>query len=305
MARRVALMVGFALYMVTGEVAAQERIRAVATFSILGDLLQRVGGDRVDVRLLVGPEADAHVYQPTPSDASALARAQIVFQNGLGFEGWMERLVRAASYKGPLITASRGIKTLRVGKAGAGSAHGKDAGEVDPHGWQSPLNAKVYVTNIQTALCTLEAASCAAFTLNAEALATEIAALDKEIRDRISTVPPTRRKVITSHDAFGYFAAAYGIRFLSPRGISTEEEPSAKEVATLIDQIRREKVTALFVESISDKRLIEQIGRETGVKPGGTLYSDALSRKGGPAATYLEMMRHNARLIADALAAGS
>ena len=286
---------------------AQERIRAVATFSILGDLVARVGGDRVDLKVLVGPESDAHVYQPSPADASAIARAQIVFQNGLGFEGWMQRLVRAAGYKGPMVTATRGMPVLRVKpqKPSTGRGKGDADGEIDPHGWQSPANALIYVMNIKAGLCGIDSEGCAVFALNAKALSMEIDALDGEIRAWIGSVPEARRKVITSHDAFRYFGATYGIRFLSPRGISTEQEPSARHMALLIDQIRREKVTALFVEALSDKRLIEQIARETGVRPGGTLYSDALSHQWGPTASYLAMMRHNARTIASALGAGS
>jgi zinc/manganese transport system substrate-binding protein len=286
---------------------AQDRIRAVATFSILGDLVTRVGGDRVDLKVLVGPESDAHVYQPTPADASALTRAQIVFENGLGFEGWMQRLVRSSGYKGQVVTATRGMPVLRVRpeKPSTGRGKGNADGDSDPHGWQSPANALIYVMNIKAGLCSIDGEGCSVFALNAKALSMEIEALDGEIRAWIGSVSESRRKVITSHDAFRYFGAAYGIRFMSPRGISTEQEPSARQMAMLIDQIRREKVTALFVEALSDKRLIEQIARETRVRPGGVLYSDALSHQWGPAANYVAMMRHNARTIARALGAGS
>lgn len=289
------------------DVHAQERIRAVATFSILGDLVARVGGDRIDLKVLVGPESDAHVYQPTPADASALARAQVVFENGLGFEGWMRRLVRAAGYKGPVITATQTLRPLR-GSLRASTTTGKrsnDAGETDPHAWQDPRNVLTYIMNIKVGLCAVDGDGCSIYALRATALSMEIEALDGEIRGLISGVPDARRKVITSHDAFRYFGTAYGIRFLSPRGISTEQEPSARQLALLIDQIRREKVTALFVEALSDKRLIDQIARETSVRPGGTLYSDALSHQWGPASNYLSMMRHNARAIATALGAGT
>jgi zinc/manganese transport system substrate-binding protein len=286
---------------------AQERIRAVATFSILGDLVARVGGDRIDLKVLVGPESDAHVYQPSPADASAIARAQIVFQNGLGFEGWMQRLVRAAGYKGPVIIATQTLRSLRGKQETSATVGGKsrnEAGEVDPHAWQDPRNVLTYIMNIKVGLCAVDGDGCSIYALNATVLSMEIEALDGEIRDLIGSVPEARRKVITSHDAFRYFGAAYGIRFLSPRGISTEQEPSARQMALLIDQIRREKVTALFVEALSDKRLIEQIARETSVRPGGTLYSDALSHQWGPAPSYIKMMRHNARTIASALGAG-
>lgn len=289
---------------------AEEKVRAVATFSILGDMVARVGGDRVTVRTLVGPGGDAHVYQPTPADAAELAKARIVFQNGLRFEGWIEKLVRSSGYRRDLVTATKGIKTIRTagghGHAhGHGHGHGHSHGDVDPHAWQSLGNAAIYVRNIKDGLCKVDIAGCASYAANASAYTAEITRLDAEVKATLAAVPPAARKVITSHDAFGYFAQAYGIRFLAPRGISTESEASARNVAQLIDQIRREKVKALFVENISDPRLLEQIGRETGVKPGGTLVSDALSPAGGPAPTYLDMMRHNARLIAGALATGS
>lgn len=300
------LVIGVAAsVLMSGQLHARERIQAVATFSIIEDLVSRVAGDRVALKVLVGPESDAHVYQPTPADAAALSKAQIVFQNGLGFEGWMERLLPAAGYKGPLVTATRSIKVLSVASRTTVGRAGSRVDEVDPHAWQSPLNAVVYVMNIKAGLCEIDGEGCSIYALNASALTREIEDVDAEVRQKISSVPESRRKVITSHDAFRYFGAAYGIRFLSPRGISTEQEPSARQMAQLISQIKREKVSALFVEALSDKQLLDQISREIGVRPGGTLYSDALSQPGGPAASYVAMMRHNARLIADALGAGS
>jgi len=282
---------------------AQEPLRVVATFTILGDMVARVGGERIQVKTLVGAGGDAHVYQPTPADAAELARARLIFQNGLKFEGWMEKLIGASGYKGNVITATEGLATI-----GAPDRHGKrdkdghdHSGKADPHAWQSLANAVIYVRNIKDGLCRLDIHGCATYAANAAAYVKEIELLDSQIKAQMAAVPPAARKVITSHDAFAYFARAYGIRFLSPRGVSTESEASAKDVARLINQIRKEKVTALFVENISDPRLLKQIGRETGVALGGTLYSDALSASDGPAATYLDMMRHNARLIAGAM----
>jgi zinc/manganese transport system substrate-binding protein len=282
----------------------QERLRTVATFSILGDMVARVGGDRVEVKTLVGPGGDAHVYQPTPADAAELAKARLVFQNGLKFEGWMEKLIESSGYKGSVVTTTEGIDTISVpDRHGKRDKHGHDhSGKADPHAWQSLANALIYVRNIKDGLCRLDIDGCATYAANAAAYVKEIELLNGQIKAQMAAVPPAARKVITSHDAFAYFARAYGIRFLSPRGVSTESEASAKDVARLIDQIRKEKVKALFVENISDPRLIKQIGRETGVALGGTLYSDALSASGGPAATYLDMMRHNARLISGAMA---
>lgn len=287
--------------------AAQEKLKVVASFSILGDMVARIGGDRVEVKTLVGPGGDAHVYQPTPADAAELGKARLVIQNGLKFEGWMEKLVKSTGYKGAVAVATKDVKPLTIpDRHGKADKHGHDhSGGSDPHAWQSLSNAKLYVRNIKDALCKVDSGGCGVYTANATAYTTEIEKLDAEIKALLASVPPASRKVITSHDAFGYFADAYGVRFIAPRGVSTESEASAKDVARLIDQIRKEKVRALFVENISDPRLLEQIGRETGLKPGGTLYSDALSPAGGPAATYLAMMRHNATLIAGALKPGS
>lgn len=286
---------------------AEDRTRVVATFSILGDMVTRVGGDRVEVKVLVGAGGDAHVYQPTPADAAELAKARLVFQNGLKFEGWVEKLIASSGYKGRVVTATDGIEKISLpDRQGKPDKHGHDhSGKADPHAWQSLANALIYVRNVKEGLCRIDIEGCALFAANAAAYAKEIEQLESEIKTKIASIPSTARKVITSHDAFAYFARAYGIRFLSPRGVSTESEASAKDVARLIDQIRKEKVRALFVENISDPRLIEQIARETGVKLGGTLYSDALSEAGGPAATYLDMMRHNANLLAEAMAASS
>ena len=282
---------------------AQDKLRAVASFSILGDMVSRVGGDRIDVKTLVGAGGDAHVYEPTPADAAELSKAQIVFLNGLKFEGWIEKLITSSGYKGDVVTATTGIATISIAdRGGKAEKHGHNhGGRADPHAWQSAAHAQVYVNNIRDGLCKRDATGCAAYTTNAAAFTSEIAKLHDEIKAMVAAVPAANRKVITSHDAFGYFAQAYGVTFLAPRGVSTESEASAQDVAKLIDQIRKEKVKALFVENISNPRLIEQIGRETKVKLGGTLYSDSLSKKGEQASTYLDMMRHNANLITGAM----
>jgi len=298
--------------------AAQAQVKAVASFSILGDIVRNVGGDRVSVTTLVGPDGDAHVFQPTPSDARALAEAKIVFLNGLGFEGWMERLAQSAGYKGPVVVASAGVAPQKMAEdddhKGHGHSHGhshgakdkKDAhdhGAIDPHAWQDPRNVQRYVENIAAGLTRVDPAGEAAYKANAEAYKKQLAELDAWAKGEIAQVPKPKRKVITSHDAFGYFASAYGVAFLAPVGISTDAEPSAKQVAGLIRQIRKEKTTALFVENITNPKLIEQIGKETGVKPGGRLYSDALSKPGEAGDTYLKMLRHNVTLLKAAMAA--
>lgn len=282
---------------------ADSLVKAVASFSILDDMVREVGGDRVEVITLVGPDGDAHVYQPTPADAKAVAAAQVVFVNGLGFEGWMDRLIKSASFKGPIVVASKGVKPLTMEEEddhGHGhDAHGKTEQEdhnhevIDPHAWQSLKNGETYVRNIAEGLVAVDPAGAATYRANAERYLAAIAALDQEVRTAITMLPADRRTVVTSHDAFGYFAETYGLTFLSPEGVSTKSEASAKDVAALIKQMRAEKIPAVFMENITDPRLIEQIRKETGAAIGGTLYSDALSQPDGPAPTYLKMFRYN------------
>lgn len=280
----------------SGLALAQDKIAVVATFSILADMTGNIGGDRVSVHTLVGPQQDAHVFQPSPAAAAAVAKASLVISNGLGFEGWIDRLVSSSGYKGPVVVAAEGVTPISAANTDAGHAGS------DPHAWQDMSNALHYVEAIKQGLCAVDAAGCNIYSDNAKTYAAEIAALDNEIKASMSALPVEKRKVITSHDAFSYFGRAYGVTFMAPAGISTDSEASAQDVARLIGQIRTQKVTALFVESISSTRLIEQIARETSVKTGAVLYSDALSNADGPAATYLEMMRHNARELSAAMA---
>ena len=276
-------------------------IKAVASFSILGDLVRQVGGDRVAVEVLVGPGGDAHVFQPTPSQARLVGQAQIVFSNGLGFEGWMSRLLGTAGYKGRHVVASRGIQAIHTEEAGGHPHAGHPHEETDPHAWQSVPNAMVYVGNIVKGLCEADAAGCDSYRRNAVAYNAQLKALDTDIRATWAVIPATQRKVITSHEAFGYYAHAYSVNFLAPQGVNTDSEASAKGVAQLVRQIKKEQIKALFVESISDPRLIAQIGRETGVKPAGELYSDSLSDAQGPAASYVAMMRANTTALTQAI----
>jgi len=285
---------------------AQEKLSVVATFSILGDFVKNVGGDRIALTTLVGPDGDAHVYSATPADAKNLAASRVVFMNGLGFEGWIDRLIKASGTKAQIVTATRGIKARRMaGGHDHGHSHGHDHDhdhdEFDPHAWQSVANAKVYVTNIRDALIKADPAGKAEYEANTTAYLARLDALDKEIKTAIAGIPAARRKVITSHDAFAYFKATYGIDFVAPQGVSTESEASAKDVAQIIRQIKARKIPAVFLENVSDPRLAKRIADETGAKIGGTLYSDALSDEQGPAPTYIDMMRHNLRQFADAL----
>lgn len=280
--------------------AAAKKLEVVASFSILGDMVARVGAEDVTVTVLIGPNGDAHTFEPTPAHARSLAAADIVFANGLGFEPWLDRLAKSANAKAKVVSVSKGISTRDFDDHGHGHSHAQD-----PHAWQDARNALVYVANIATALAAKDPVNAARHRARAEAYAKELRTLDTDIRASFASIPKGKRRVITSHDAFGYFAAAYGVEFLAPLGTSTEAQASAKGVARLIAQIRRENIKAVFVENISDPRLIEQIARETGVKIGGKLYSDALSPKDGAAPDYVAMMRHNTRLLTAAMASGS
>jgi zinc/manganese transport system substrate-binding protein len=273
---------------------AQEKLKVVATFSILSDFVKNVGGDRVDVQSLVGPNGDAHVYQPTPGDAKTLADAKVVFVNGLGFEGWIARLIKASASKAAMVTATRGVKPRK-----ADDDHGH--GDADPHAWQSVANAKIYVANIRDGLSAADPAGKSAYEANAAAYLAKLEALDAEVKAAVEKIPADRRKIITTHDAFGYYAAAYGVAFIAPQGVSTESEVSARDVAKIITQIRKQKIPAVFLENVTDKRLLERIAQEGGARIGGTLYSDALTDEKGPAPTYLDMMRHNVKQLSTAL----
>ncbi|ATQ68569.1 MULTISPECIES: metal ABC transporter substrate-binding protein [Methylosinus] len=286
------LLVAGALALVAPRVRAETppHLPAVASFSILGDLVAEVGGRRLDLATIVGPDSDAHVYQPTPKDGKRLAGARIVFVNGLGFEGWIDRLIAASRTKATVATASRGV-TPR-----------KDIEGLDPHAWQSVANAKIYVANIRDALVDADPEAAEVFRANAEAYLERLGALDAEIKAAIEAIPKSRRRVVSTHDAFGYFAARYGLEFIAPEGVSTEAEPSARDVARIIDAARAHKVAAIFLENIIDPRLAQRIAAETGAKIGGTLYSDALSARGGPAPGYIEMMRYNVKQLTTALA---
>lgn len=274
--------------------AQTAKIPVVASFSILGDFVRQIGGDKVEVATLVGPNGDAHVYQPTPADAKAIGDAKLIVVNGLHLEGWIDRLVQSSRPKAPILVATKGIKPRQ------GEEDGQVA--VDPHAWQSVANARIYVANIRDGLIAIDPADSDYFGARAQNYLAQLDETDKKVRATVAEIPKDARKIITTHDAFGYFGAAYGFRFIAPQGISTESEPSAKDVAALILQIRREKAPAVFLENISDPRLMERIAKESGAKIGGDLFSDALSPPDGPAATYIDMMAHNVLELRKALA---
>jgi zinc/manganese transport system substrate-binding protein len=283
------LLTAFALALAAHPLRAEERLNVVASFSILADLVGNVGGDKVNVTSLVGPNGDIHVFAPAPSDAKTVGAVKLLIINGLGLEGWLPRLVQSSGSKATIVIASNGITPLK---------HGSDA---DPHAWQSVANAKIYVANIRDALAAADTADAQDFRTDADRYLAKLDALDAEVRAAVAKIPPERRKVISTHNAFGYFASAYGIEFIAPSGVSTENEPSARDVAAIIRQIKAEKIPAVFLENISDDRLIRQIAAETGARVGGTLYSDSLTGEKGPAPTYIDLVRHNIKALTSAL----
>jgi len=266
--------------------------RVVASFSILADMAQELAPAGVQVTALVGPDSDAHVYEPSPADGKRLAQADLVLTNGLGFEGWIERMVKVSGYRGPVVVASQGIKTR------GGGHH-----DTDPHAWQDLALARRYAGNISAAFAQRWPDRRDEINRRSADYVARIDQLDSQVRAWLGAVPREQRRVITSHDAFGYFGAAYGVDFLAPQGWNTHSEPSAAAVARLIRQIKKDGARAIFIENISDPRLVERIAREGGVRIGGTLYSDALSKPDGPAPTYLRLFEHNARSLAAALKA--
>lgn len=277
------------LLMIASPLHAAERLNVVASFSILADFVRNVGGDRINLTTLVGTDSDVHVYTPAPGDAKRIAEAKLVIVNGLGLEGWLPRLVQSAASKAQVVTASVGVAPLKRGSA------------ADPHAWQSVPNAKVYVTDIANALAASAPDDAEFFRAQAKAYLEKLETLDREVRDALSKIPPERRKVISTHNAFGYFAAEYGVQFVAPLGVSTETEPSARDIAVIIGQIKAQKIPAVFLENISDDRLIRRIAAETGAKVGGTLISDGLTGENGPAPTYIDMVRHNIKALTSAL----
>jgi len=271
---------------------AADKLNVVTSFSILADLTREVGGDRIELTNLVGADADAHLYEPSPDDAKALLRADLIVANGLGFEPWLERLLASSEPKGKRIDASAGVVPLMLDEDGEAVP--------DPHAWQSLTNAEIYVRNIAKALGELDPANLNVYIERRDAYLARLHALLKKADAQIAGLPASQRKVVTSHDAFGYLGQAWQLKFIAPQGLSTHDEPSAAEVAALIRQIRNEGVRAVFVENIRDPRLIRQIADEAGAKVGGTLYSDALA-SAGPASTYLGMFEHNLDTLMAAL----
>ena len=289
--RRFLLASATALALLGTPAHAADPLPVTASFSILGDLVRVVGAEWVAVTTLVGPDEDAHVFEPKPSDVKTILGSKLLVTNGLGFEPWAGKLAKSAGYKGEFVIASKGVK----GRAMA-DEHGH--AESDPHAWQDPNNVVLYVRNIATGLSRVDPGGASAYQANAEAYVKELQTLDAWAKEQFAAIPAEKRKVITSHDAFGYFAAYYGIKFLAPQGVSTEAEPSAKQVAQLIRQLQREKIKAVFVENMTNPKLLAQLSKDAGVTVGAALYADALSAPDKPGSTYLQMMRHNVTQLA-------
>lgn len=277
--------------------AEAEKVNVVASFSIIGDLANEVGGERIALRTLVGPNGDAHVYEPRPSDAIAMARADVVLVNGLQLEGFITRLVEASGATAPVVEVTQGTDIIRDPAGGHYHYNGGKAtfheAPFDPHAWQSIANGKVYVRNIAKAFCAADAEGCDTYNGNAEAYVAKLSALEGELKAAVEAVPRDSRTFVVGHNAFRYLERDFGLTFLSPQGTSTGSEPSAAAVGSIIDQMKDKRAAAIFAENISDDRLVRQIAREAGLSVAGVLYSDALSPADGPAPTYIAMMRHN------------
>jgi zinc/manganese transport system substrate-binding protein len=294
---------------------AENKLSVVTSFSILADMTKQIGGEHITVKSLIGANADAHTFSPTPGDVKMLGKAKVFFVNGLEFEGWAKKLVKSAGFKGEMAIASKGVTPIKPGEEEHDHDHAKAEGRehehehedhghqhnIDPHAWQSVANGIIYAANIRDALAKADPAHANAYKANAERYIAELRKLDAWVKAEIAKVPEAKRKVITAHHAFGYFGRDYGVTFLAPEGMNTEAAPSAKVVAKIVDQIRREHITALFFENISNPRLIEQLRRDGGATIGGTLYSDALSAVDGSAPSYIALIRHNVRQLVPAM----
>lgn len=287
---------------------ADEKIPVVATFSIVGDLTQRIGGDAISLTTLVGPDEDAHVFEPAADAQRAVAGAKLLVANGLGFEPWLQRLTEAAAFKGKLVEATKGIEPLAW--TGDEGGHDSDAGaeasdhdpdSVDPHAFQDPKLVLTYIDNIAAGLAEVDPADAPTFQRNADALKLQYRALDADLTASIGILPANKKRVLTSHDAFQYFGHAYGIQFIGVQGVSTESEPSARDLKNIVEQIKAGKINAVFIENMNDPRFIESLSADTGITVGGDLYADALSGPDGPASDLLSLYRHNQEELLKAL----
>jgi zinc/manganese transport system substrate-binding protein len=295
----------------TASSATDGRLRVVATFSIIGDLVRNVGGDAIDLTVLVGPDSDSHTYEPSPANSAALARAQVIIENGVGFESWLDELVTASGSQATRIVAADGVTLREAGEHTEehdGEEHegeaAHDPGAFDPHIWHNVKNALQMVRNIQAGLTAADPEDAATYQANADVYLQTLAELDAYVVAQAATVPADRRRIITNHDALGYFCEAYGFTLVGDvlGALSTEaSEPSAQELARLVDRVRVEGASVIFIENVVSSDVANALSRETGVRIGGALYTDALSAAGGPADTYEHMIRANIDTIVAAL----
>jgi zinc/manganese transport system substrate-binding protein len=307
MKRLIPAFIACLMLLLSGTAHARDKLAVVTSFSILADMTARIGGEHVAVTSLVPANTDAHMFTPAPGDVKTLGAAEVFVMNGLGFEAWAEKLVKSANFKGAAVVAAKGVTTLKALEEEGHDHDAHDHGHVkhdherDPHAWQNIENGIIYAANIRDALVKADPAHAADYKANAGRYIAELKELHAWVKAEIGKVPASKRKVITSHDAFQYFGRAYGVEFLAPAGVNEETEPSAQDMARIIDQMRKERITALFLENVNDKRLVEQLQRDGGATIGGTIYSDALSAADGPASTYAGMLKHNVRLLVPAM----
>ena len=292
MKKRTGVVLALALGLAAQGVMAK-MLNVVTSFSVLGDMVQQVGGEQVHVDALVGPDGDPHTFEPSPQDSALLSKADVVVVNGLGLEGWVDRLIKASGFKGELVVASTGVKTHTLDEDGKTVT--------DPHAWNSAANGALYAQNILSGLVKADPEDKAALEVSGKRYIGQLSEIHGWAKNQFSTIPLAKRKVLTSHDAFGYFGRAYGVTFLAPQGLSSESEASAAQVAALIKQIKADNVHTWFMENQLDPRLVKQIANATGAQPGGELYPEALSKPGGVADSYVKMMRHNVELIAGSM----
>jgi zinc/manganese transport system substrate-binding protein len=273
--------------------AMAKTLNVVTSFSVLGDMVQQVGGKHVHVDTLVGPDGDPHTFEPSPKDSVLLSKADVVVVNGLGLEGWLDRLVKASGFKGELVVASAGVKTHTLDEDGKTVT--------DPHAWNSATNGALYAQNILAGLVKADPQDEAALNASGQKYIAQLQEIDGWAKARFNAIPLAKRKVLTSHDAFGYFGRAYGVTFMAPQGLSSESEASAAQVGALINQIKAGGVHTWFMENQLDPRLVKQIATATGAQPGGELYPEALSKPGGVADSYVKMLRHNVESLANSM----
>jgi len=290
--KRTGLILALTLGVLSQGVMAKT-LNVVSSFSVLGDMVQQVGGEHVHVDTLVGPDGDPHTFEPSPQDSVLLSKADVVVVNGLGLEGWLDRLIKASGFKGELVVASKGVKTHTLDEDGKTVT--------DPHAWNSAANGALYAKNILAGLIKADPQDEAALNASGQKYIAELTQIDSWAKARFMAIPQAKRKVLTSHDAFGYFGRAYGVTFLAPQGLSSESEASAAQVGALIQQIKADGVHTWFMENQLDPRLVKQIATATGAQPGGELYPEALSKPGGVADSYVKMLRHNVESLANSM----